>query len=213
EMQAVYEDISMDLSKMPCSENDHFTTGTADDIYVNTENFHPKPKEWTDISAHGKLKDNKKTAKIFILILGLLLMLGVLTLCVLGTLYHHKMVSYELLSEQHDNVTKPLMIQKQKAQDADRLYKDLRSKNQDLISTCNEAKLLYETLKVKHQQVHERLSACSANQNCKPCGEGWQSLGLKCYYFSTEKQIWTQSRDYCVSKGGHLVIITSQTEQ
>ncbi|XP_053087518.1 C-type lectin domain family 6 member A-like [Pangasianodon hypophthalmus] len=68
-------------------------------------------------------------------------------------------------------------------------------------------------LKVKYQRVHDRLSACSANQNCKLCEEEWKSLGLKCYYFSTNKLTWTQSRDYCVEKGGHLVIITSQTEQ
>ncbi|KAK3508274.1 hypothetical protein QTP70_018385, partial [Hemibagrus guttatus] len=45
------------------------------------------------------------------------------------------------------------------------------------------------------------------------CEKGWKSLGLKCYYFSSFKLTWTQSRDYCVAKGGHLVIITSQTEQ
>ncbi|KAB5517739.1 hypothetical protein PHYPO_G00170650 [Pangasianodon hypophthalmus] len=66
---------------------------------------------------------------------------------------------------------------------------------------------------MKYKQAHDRLSACNANQNCKLCEEGWKSLGLKCYYFLTNKLTWTQSRDYCVEKGGHLVIITSQTEQ
>ncbi|KAK3508580.1 hypothetical protein QTP70_034019, partial [Hemibagrus guttatus] len=50
-------------------------------------------------------------------------------------------------------------------------------------------------------------------QTCALCEEGWKSLGLKCYYFSTDKLNWTQGRDLCVEKGGHLVIITNQPEQ
>ncbi|KAI5087393.1 immune-related, lectin-like receptor 2 [Silurus meridionalis] len=50
-------------------------------------------------------------------------------------------------------------------------------------------------------------------QTCSLCEKGWKSLGLKCYYFSTSKLNWTQSRDECVEKGGHLVIITSRAEQ
>ncbi|KAI5629949.1 immune-related, lectin-like receptor 1, partial [Silurus asotus] len=45
------------------------------------------------------------------------------------------------------------------------------------------------------------------------CEKGWKPFGLKCYSFSTTKLTWTQSRDECVVKGGHLVIITSRAEQ
>ncbi|KAK3517124.1 hypothetical protein QTP86_019187 [Hemibagrus guttatus] len=55
--------------------------------------------------------------------------------------------------------------------------------------------------------------ADKAKQTCALCEEGWKSLGLKCYYFSTDKLNWTQSRDFCVEKGGHLVIITNPPEQ
>ncbi|KAK3525299.1 hypothetical protein QTP86_025335, partial [Hemibagrus guttatus] len=57
------------------------------------------------------------------------------------------------------------------------------------------------------------LSWNKANQNQGQCEKGWKSLGLKCYYFSTVRLNWTQGRDFCVEKGGHLVIITNQTEQ
>ncbi|XP_062841326.1 perlucin-like protein [Trichomycterus rosablanca] len=53
----------------------------------------------------------------------------------------------------------------------------------------------------------------TANKSCELCDEGWRSLGLKCYFFSTNNLNWTPSRDTCVEKGGHLVIITSQAEQ
>ncbi|KAI5621701.1 immune-related, lectin-like receptor 1, partial [Silurus asotus] len=45
------------------------------------------------------------------------------------------------------------------------------------------------------------------------CEKGWKYFGLNCYYFSTSKLNWTRSRDECVEKGGHLVIITSKAEQ
>ncbi|XP_072544841.1 asialoglycoprotein receptor 1-like [Salminus brasiliensis] len=35
----------------------------------------------------------------------------------------------------------------------------------------------------------------------------------KCYYFSTDKETWTASRDACVAVGGHLVIITTPEEK
>ncbi|XP_058260438.1 C-type lectin domain family 1 member B-like [Hemibagrus wyckioides] len=68
---------------------------------------------------------------------------------------------------------------------------------------ATETEQLNKIREKKYQQVHEHLSACN----------GWKSLGLKGYYFSTDKLNWTQSRDYCVEKGDHLVIITSQPEQ
>ncbi|XP_058608510.1 C-type lectin domain family 4 member D-like [Onychostoma macrolepis] len=48
---------------------------------------------------------------------------------------------------------------------------------------------------------------------CALCAVHWIHSGGKCYYFSTVKMNWTQSRDHCVTLGGHLVIINSKAEQ
>ncbi|XP_047665775.1 C-type lectin domain family 6 member A-like isoform X1 [Tachysurus fulvidraco] len=177
---------------MDDSENYHSPKDTEDDINVNTEDCRSELKN-SDISDRNELKDKKKPGRIFRYAFGLLLILGVLlTLCVVGILYHNKVVSYEILSEQYSNVTETLMMQEHEAKEIEKLY---------------------EALKVKHLQVQEKLTACSANKNNGQCEEGWKSLGLKYYYFSSFKLNWEQSRDYCVEKGGHMVIITSQTEQ
>ncbi|XP_047665774.1 C-type lectin domain family 6 member A-like [Tachysurus fulvidraco] len=184
--------MSFNFCKMDNSENYHSPTDTEDDIYVNTEDCRAELKN-SDISDRTELKDKKKPGKIFRSAFGLLLILGVLlTLCAVGILYHNKVVSYEILSEQYSNVTETLMTQEHKVKEIQKLY---------------------EALKVKDLEVQENLTSCSANKNNEQCEEGWKSLGLKCYYFSSFKLNWEQSRDYCVEKGGHLVIITSQTEQ
>ncbi|KAI2653101.1 Collectin-12 [Labeo rohita] len=48
---------------------------------------------------------------------------------------------------------------------------------------------------------------------CALCAVHFIHSGGKCYYFSTVKMNWTQSRDYCVTLGAHLVIINSKAEQ
>ncbi|KAM9434587.1 C-type lectin domain family 4 member E-like isoform 2-T2 [Clarias gariepinus] len=162
-------------------ENQTKVAETEDDVYVNTLQLFPVPKT--------RPVSTSFNYKIIISALALL-MLGALTsLCAVVILYHNKVLFTEKLSEKYENVTATLTVLEHKAK---------------------ETAQLYDMLKVKHQQVHDRLSACSANQKCTLCEK---PLGLKCYYVSTEKLSWTQSRDYCVEKGGHLVIITSQAEQ
>ncbi|XP_031440627.1 C-type lectin domain family 4 member F-like [Clupea harengus] len=44
------------------------------------------------------------------------------------------------------------------------------------------------------------------------CADDWEYFDGSCYHFSTDVMNWTESRDACVTMGGHLVIITSQQE-
>uniref|UniRef100_A0A672KH86 C-type lectin domain-containing protein n=1 Tax=Sinocyclocheilus grahami TaxID=75366 RepID=A0A672KH86_SINGR len=46
-----------------------------------------------------------------------------------------------------------------------------------------------------------------------PIGTSRVTYVTMCYYYSTVKMNWTQSRDHCVTLGGHLVIINSKAEQ
>ncbi|KAM9419873.1 uncharacterized protein ACWYII_022747 [Salvelinus alpinus] len=52
----------------------------------------------------------------------------------------------------------------------------------------------------------------TGNKDCpKPrnCAEDWEYYEGKCYYFSPDKLTWVQSRDECITRGGHIVIIGS----
>ncbi|CAJ1079043.1 CD209 antigen-like protein E [Xyrichtys novacula] len=47
----------------------------------------------------------------------------------------------------------------------------------------------------------------------KQCPPGWTVFGCSCYFFSTQKKSWDDSRADCRDKGADLVIIESFTEQ
>ncbi|XP_051783784.1 C-type lectin domain family 4 member E-like [Erpetoichthys calabaricus] len=53
----------------------------------------------------------------------------------------------------------------------------------------------------------------STEITCPVCEVGWVLFNSKCYFFSTVKLTWELSRDQCVIKGGHLVIVESSREQ
>ncbi|XP_041740533.1 CD209 antigen-like protein E [Coregonus clupeaformis] len=67
----------------------------------------------------------------------------------------------------------------------------------------------FNSLKAHHSNLTASLREV---QGCKAY-VGWTFHGGKCYFFSTGRMSWTQSRDHCVSMGGHLVIVNSQEEQ
>ncbi|KAJ8372484.1 hypothetical protein AAFF_G00281910 [Aldrovandia affinis] len=53
----------------------------------------------------------------------------------------------------------------------------------------------------------------SQKRVCRPCPEGWEQRNSTCYYFSTERKSWQDSRIDCLKQGADLVIIESEEEQ
>uniref|UniRef100_A0A8C4T048 C-type lectin domain-containing protein n=1 Tax=Erpetoichthys calabaricus TaxID=27687 RepID=A0A8C4T048_ERPCA len=50
-------------------------------------------------------------------------------------------------------------------------------------------------------------------RKCSVCPNEWLQSNRNCYYFSTDKLNWDDSRKQCTSMNGHLVIIESKEEQ
>ncbi|XP_054911171.1 C-type lectin domain family 4 member E-like [Poeciliopsis prolifica] len=48
---------------------------------------------------------------------------------------------------------------------------------------------------------------------CLKCETGWEPHGGNCYYFSSTKSSWTDSRRFCINRGSDLVKIDSREEQ
>ncbi|XP_051729697.1 CD209 antigen-like protein E isoform X10 [Ctenopharyngodon idella] len=71
----------------------------------------------------------------------------------------------------------------------------------------------FDVLHNQHEETLRKLNRLNHSTGCALCSVHWIHFGGKCYFFSTVKMNWTQSRDHCVTLGGHLVIINSQAEQ
>uniref|UniRef100_A0A9J8C0N0 C-type lectin domain-containing protein n=1 Tax=Cyprinus carpio carpio TaxID=630221 RepID=A0A9J8C0N0_CYPCA len=71
----------------------------------------------------------------------------------------------------------------------------------------------FYVLRNQHKKTLEKLSRLNHSTGCALCAVHWIHSGGKCYYYSTVRMNWTQSRDHCVTLGGHLVIINSKAEQ
>uniref|UniRef100_A0A672KGC5 C-type lectin domain-containing protein n=1 Tax=Sinocyclocheilus grahami TaxID=75366 RepID=A0A672KGC5_SINGR len=74
-------------------------------------------------------------------------------------------------------------------------------------------KAQFDALHNQHEETLRKLNRLNYSTGCALCAVHWIHSGGKCYYFSTVKMNWTQSRDHCVTLGGHLVIINSKAEQ
>ncbi|KAM9838620.1 CD209 antigen-like protein A [Aulostomus maculatus] len=67
----------------------------------------------------------------------------------------------------------------------------------------------YSDLAKKSSQLEEEV-----NQLCgQSCPREWVRWRCSCYYISTEKKSWEDSRKDCCNKGADLVIINNQEEQ
>ncbi|XP_014901896.1 hepatic lectin-like isoform X1 [Poecilia latipinna] len=71
--------------------------------------------------------------------------------------------------------------------------------------------------KLKMDTANSRLTCPpppeAKNLTCLKCEAGWEQHGGNCYYFSTSKSSWTDSRRSCTDLGSDLVKIDSREEQ
>ncbi|XP_050924431.1 CD209 antigen-like protein E isoform X5 [Lates calcarifer] len=63
------------------------------------------------------------------------------------------------------------------------------------------------------QPVCPRHPEVKINDSCLKCETGWEQHGGQCYYFSTRRSSWKESRSFCKRRGGDLVKIDSREEQ
>ncbi|XP_056891300.1 CD209 antigen-like protein C isoform X13 [Takifugu flavidus] len=53
----------------------------------------------------------------------------------------------------------------------------------------------------------------SCETETKPCPQDWLAFASSCYYVSTQRRSWNESRQYCLQNDADLVVISSIEEQ
>ncbi|XP_062371961.1 C-type lectin domain family 4 member F-like [Sardina pilchardus] len=71
---------------------------------------------------------------------------------------------------------------------------------------------LYSALLREKSNIQTELHLLQVSKN-KSCADDWEYFSGKCYFFSYDWLNWTESRDACVTLGGHLTIIETEEEQ
>uniref|UniRef100_A0A3P9KTU4 C-type lectin domain-containing protein n=1 Tax=Oryzias latipes TaxID=8090 RepID=A0A3P9KTU4_ORYLA len=67
--------------------------------------------------------------------------------------------------------------------------------------------------RLKTNGLYQFQYLCLSVYEGKRCPDSWMRFGCSCYYKSTEKKTWNESRSFCQENGSDLVVLNSKEEQ
>ncbi|XP_031670682.1 C-type lectin domain family 4 member E-like isoform X2 [Oncorhynchus kisutch] len=89
----------------------------------------------------------------------------------------------------------------------------LQTSYNTLTKERDQLQISYNTLTKERDQLQKETELLKQSLVEKVCPRGWKKLGSSCYYVSTEKKSWEESRQDCRNRGADLVVINSQEKQ
>ncbi|XP_071244887.1 CD209 antigen-like [Salvelinus alpinus] len=96
----------------------------------------------------------------------------------------------------------------------------LQTKYNNLTEDRDQLQTTYNNLTEERDQLQTRYNNLTTEKDrlqnlfCeKTCSDGWKKCECSCYFISTEKNTWEESRQDCLERGTDLVIINSREEQ
>ncbi|XP_071385758.1 uncharacterized protein [Centroberyx affinis] len=91
--------------------------------------------------------------------------------------------------------------------------RNLLTSHHNLTQERNQLLTSHHNLTQERNQLQTEVNQLKSKIEGKWCPEGWEIFGGRCYYKSTEKKTWTESRKDCQKTGSDLVVINSREEQ
>ncbi|XP_023249392.1 CD209 antigen-like protein E [Seriola lalandi dorsalis] len=114
--------------------------------------------------------------------------------------------SYNALSTSKNNIeTSYNSLWKEKDQ--------LQSRYNSLLRTKDRSQTNYSSLLADRDKLQDRIERLKVKLRRVPCKLGWKKFDISCYFISTMKRNWTESRKSCKAQGTDLVVIESREEQ
>ncbi|XP_072252426.1 uncharacterized protein [Leuresthes tenuis] len=96
------------------------------------------------------------------------------------------------------------------------LWKDKNQLQMMYNALCKENEQLqteYSGLATDRDQLQKNIDKITGKVRGMKCPTRWSKFDTSCYFLSTAKKNWTESRQDCVAAGADLVVIDSQDEQ
>uniref|UniRef100_A0AAZ1XTU1 C-type lectin domain-containing protein n=1 Tax=Oreochromis aureus TaxID=47969 RepID=A0AAZ1XTU1_OREAU len=96
--------------------------------------------------------------------------------------------------------------------DTKKNHTELQDELQDTKTILTQLQSSYDKLSKNHSQLQEEVKKLKEKIEEK-CPDRWTRFGSSCYFKSTERKTWSESRRDCQDKGADLVMINSKEEQ
>ncbi|CAI5692037.1 unnamed protein product [Oreochromis niloticus] len=97
--------------------------------------------------------------------------------------------------------------------DTKKNHTELQDELQDTKTNLTQLQSRYDKLSKNHSQLQEEVKKLKEKIEGKRCPDRWRRFGCSCYFKSTERKTWSDSRRDCHDKGADLVMINSKEEQ
>ncbi|XP_058610689.1 C-type lectin domain family 4 member F-like isoform X2 [Onychostoma macrolepis] len=169
-----------------------------DSVYENTSFM------FSTVASGEKCSQYKGNSKVLLIVLAVCLVFALGGLCILGILYVN--VSMQLSAQKTNNTIMTRQLEE--------LTANCTGVREHLhINNTVSVPVKIEELTANYTRIREQLSFYEAFMQSLNCNMSLTTFKGKLYFFSSNKQNWSSSRAFCVSKGADLVTITSQSEQ
>ncbi|XP_042340448.1 asialoglycoprotein receptor 2-like [Plectropomus leopardus] len=89
----------------------------------------------------------------------------------------------------------------------------LTATRNELQNRNNELTIRIRNVEEERDRLRERLGETSRCASTQQCPTDWTEINSRCYFLSTERKTWEDSRKYCQSTDADLVVINNEQEQ
>uniref|UniRef100_A0AAY5K148 C-type lectin domain-containing protein n=1 Tax=Esox lucius TaxID=8010 RepID=A0AAY5K148_ESOLU len=123
----------------------------------------------------------------------------------------HLKVSYNNLIKERDHLKISYTNLTEESDQVKASYNNLTEERDQLKASYNHLTKERDQLKASYRNLTEERD--QLNETLNLWNSGWKKFGSSWYFLSKQKNTWTASREDCLKRGAHLVIINSEAEQ
>uniref|UniRef100_A0AAZ1Y075 C-type lectin domain-containing protein n=1 Tax=Oreochromis aureus TaxID=47969 RepID=A0AAZ1Y075_OREAU len=128
--------------------------------------------------------------------------------------------NYTVLKREKDQLQRSYNTLNRNKHQTDQSYNALRKEKEQLQTRYNtlrkekeQLQTNYSRLATAREELQSKVKRMTTKLNGIPCQAHWRRFDISCYFVSTLKKNWTESRKACIAEGADLLVIDSAEEQ